>query len=165
MLERLKQSLMNAPVIRKGNYRYVVHPITDGVPRVDPAILTEVLSDNAPEIRVAAVRALAALPSDRTREPLVALSRHKDFSKRTYLEKKEVFLALGRLRDPEIENWLIGVLKKRSWFAREEQDELRACAVAALALLGTDRAWKEIRAREKDKSPQVRRAVAQILRS
>jgi HEAT repeat protein len=128
------------------------------------AILSEVLSDSAPEIRVAAVRALAALPSERTREPLVALSRHKEFSKRTYLEKKEVFLALGRLRDPEIENWLIGVLKKRSWFAREEQDELRACAVSALAILGSDRAWKEIRAREKDKSPQVRRAVAQVLR-
>jgi hypothetical protein len=32
------------------------------------AILTEVLSDPAPEIRVAAVRALAALPSERTRD-------------------------------------------------------------------------------------------------
>jgi len=127
-------------------------------------ILTEVLSDPAPEIRVAAVQALAALPSDRIKEPLVSLSQSKDFMKRTYLEKKEVFLALGRLRDPEIESWLIRVLKKRSLFNREAQDELRACAVAALAHLGTEAALKAVRSRENDKSPQVRRAVSQALR-
>jgi len=127
-------------------------------------ILTEVLSDPAPEIRVAAVRALASLSSERIKEPLVELSRGKDFVKRTYLEKKEVFLALGQLRDPEIEAWLIGVLKKRSLFSRESHDELRACAVAALARMGTIAALDAVRSREKDKSEIVRRAVAQALR-
>jgi len=42
VLARFKKSLEAAPIIRKGNYDYFVHPITDGVPRADPAILDEV---------------------------------------------------------------------------------------------------------------------------
>jgi adenine phosphoribosyltransferase len=43
MLERLKRSFENAPVIPKGDYNYVVHPITDGAPMIDPILLEEVL--------------------------------------------------------------------------------------------------------------------------
>lgn len=41
MFEKLKISLINAPLIKKGDYNYFVHPITDGVPLVDPSILEE----------------------------------------------------------------------------------------------------------------------------
>ncbi|MEM0449029.1 MAG: hypoxanthine/guanine phosphoribosyltransferase [Methanomassiliicoccales archaeon] len=43
MLENFKHSLEASPIIKKGEYDYFVHPITDGVPRMDPRILTEVL--------------------------------------------------------------------------------------------------------------------------
>ncbi len=43
MLARFKNSLEAAPIIKVGDYDYFVHPITDGVPRVDPAILDEVV--------------------------------------------------------------------------------------------------------------------------
>jgi adenine phosphoribosyltransferase len=43
MLERLKKSLEAAPIVRKGDYDYFVHPITDGVPRMDPMVLAETL--------------------------------------------------------------------------------------------------------------------------
>ena len=43
MLERFKRSLEEATVIKKGEYDYFVHPITDGVPRADPAVLEEVV--------------------------------------------------------------------------------------------------------------------------
>jgi adenine phosphoribosyltransferase len=43
VLARFKKSLEDAPIIRKGEYDYFVHPITDGVPRADPAILDEVV--------------------------------------------------------------------------------------------------------------------------
>ncbi len=42
MLEKLKTSLVNAPIVKKGEYDYFVHPITDGIPLVEPAILEEV---------------------------------------------------------------------------------------------------------------------------
>jgi adenine phosphoribosyltransferase len=42
MLEKLKNSLVEAPVIKKGDYDYFVHPITDGIPLVEPELMREV---------------------------------------------------------------------------------------------------------------------------
>ena len=41
-LKNLKESLENAPVVMKGKYSYVIHPITDGVPEIKPELLEEV---------------------------------------------------------------------------------------------------------------------------
>ena len=45
MLERLKDSLRSSPVVRFGEYHYFVHPLTDGIPAMDPAILREVVAE------------------------------------------------------------------------------------------------------------------------
>ncbi len=37
----IDDSLRNAPVIHKGDYPYLIHPLTDGVPRCPPALLRE----------------------------------------------------------------------------------------------------------------------------
>lgn len=46
MLEKLKKSLKEAPVIQKEcdgqTYNYFIHPISDGIPETDPAILEEI---------------------------------------------------------------------------------------------------------------------------
>ena len=42
MLEKLVESLRNAPVVKKGDYDYFVHGISDGVPALDPAVLKEI---------------------------------------------------------------------------------------------------------------------------
>lgn len=42
MLEKLVKSLIEAPVVKKGEYDYFVHPITDGVPLVEAELLQEV---------------------------------------------------------------------------------------------------------------------------
>ncbi|HMA05541.1 MAG TPA: hypoxanthine/guanine phosphoribosyltransferase [Methanomicrobiales archaeon] len=44
MLERLIESLETCPIVKRGDYDYFIHPITDGVPRVDPALLRDVCS-------------------------------------------------------------------------------------------------------------------------
>lgn len=41
-LEKLRASLASCPVVRFGDYEYFVHPITDGIPLGDPAVLDEV---------------------------------------------------------------------------------------------------------------------------
>jgi adenine phosphoribosyltransferase len=38
-MKELRASLQAAPVIWKGDYPYFIHPITDGVPRMDPEVL------------------------------------------------------------------------------------------------------------------------------
>ena len=41
MFEKLKKSLLESPVIKKNDYDYFVHPITDGIPLVQPELMEE----------------------------------------------------------------------------------------------------------------------------
>jgi adenine phosphoribosyltransferase len=43
MMENLRKSLDNCPIVKKGDYDYFVHPITDGIPKMEPDLLEEVL--------------------------------------------------------------------------------------------------------------------------
>lgn len=38
----LEESLKSAPIVKKGEYNYVIHPVTDGIPYIEPALLEEV---------------------------------------------------------------------------------------------------------------------------
>ena len=42
-MDRLKQSLLDAPIIEKEGYHYFVHPISDGVPMLHPELLREIV--------------------------------------------------------------------------------------------------------------------------
>jgi adenine phosphoribosyltransferase len=42
-MDRLRQSLLEAPVIEKEGYHYFVHPISDGVPMLQPELLREIV--------------------------------------------------------------------------------------------------------------------------
>jgi adenine phosphoribosyltransferase len=44
MLDKLKKSLEDCPIVKKGDYDYFVHPITDGIPEMDPDLLDNVTS-------------------------------------------------------------------------------------------------------------------------
>ena len=43
MYDRLVESFEKCPVVDRNGYPYFVHPLTDGVPRMDPAVLRDVL--------------------------------------------------------------------------------------------------------------------------
>jgi adenine phosphoribosyltransferase len=42
-MDRLQQSLRDAPIIEKNGYQYFVHPISDGVPMLRPELLREIV--------------------------------------------------------------------------------------------------------------------------
>jgi adenine phosphoribosyltransferase len=42
-MDKLKQSLLDAPIIEKEGYHYFVHPISDGVPMLRPELLREIV--------------------------------------------------------------------------------------------------------------------------
>ncbi|WP_435360588.1 hypoxanthine/guanine phosphoribosyltransferase [Haloarchaeobius sp. DFWS5] len=42
-MDQLKESLLDAPIIEKNGYHYFVHPISDGVPQLDPSLLREIV--------------------------------------------------------------------------------------------------------------------------
>lgn len=41
----LRKSLVDAPVVDFGGYAYFVHPLTDGIPAIEPALLEEIVDD------------------------------------------------------------------------------------------------------------------------
>ena len=41
-MDKLRRSLLEAPIIEKGEYQYFVHPISDGVPTLEPGLLREI---------------------------------------------------------------------------------------------------------------------------
>lgn len=42
MLEKLIKSLEKSPIVKKGEYNYFVHPVTDGIPLTEPEVLIEI---------------------------------------------------------------------------------------------------------------------------
>lgn len=42
MQDLLEKSLKAAPIVNRGKYNYFIHPITDGVPYLEPGLLNEV---------------------------------------------------------------------------------------------------------------------------
>ncbi|MDD3407190.1 MAG: hypoxanthine/guanine phosphoribosyltransferase [Methanomicrobium sp.] len=42
MFDKLINSLITCPIVKRGEYNYFIHPISDGVPVVEPALLREV---------------------------------------------------------------------------------------------------------------------------
>jgi adenine phosphoribosyltransferase len=44
-MERLRETLREAPIVERGDYQYFVHPVTDGLPLTDPAVLREITAE------------------------------------------------------------------------------------------------------------------------
>lgn len=44
MLEELKKTLIESPIVKKGEYNYFVHPVTDGIPEMRPEVLKEIVA-------------------------------------------------------------------------------------------------------------------------
>jgi adenine phosphoribosyltransferase len=42
-MDQLRESLLDAPIIEKDDYQYFVHPISDGVPMLEPGLLREIV--------------------------------------------------------------------------------------------------------------------------
>ncbi len=51
-LKHLEKSIYEAPIVKKGEYDYVIHPITDGVPCITPELLKEVSDEMKKHIKV-----------------------------------------------------------------------------------------------------------------
>lgn len=54
------ESLIASPIVKKGEYNYFVHPITDGIPAIDPVILREVAQGMISRLDLEGVRYIVA---------------------------------------------------------------------------------------------------------
>lgn len=76
-MKRLRASLADAPVVQFDDYAYFVHPITDGIPTVDPSLLREVTNAIVTRIDIDAIDRIVA-PEAMGIHLGTALSLHTD---------------------------------------------------------------------------------------
>jgi len=41
----LRKSLKKAPIVMRGNYPYFIHPLTDGIPEIEPSLLKDAVNE------------------------------------------------------------------------------------------------------------------------
>ena len=99
--------------------------------------LRECLDDADTEVRFAAMKALSNVGSEPAKRILVNKIVDKNFKDRDFEEKKEYFEALSHWKDDEVYGFVIGRLKKKTFFGRSKNYENRACAAYCLGLMGS----------------------------
>jgi HEAT repeat protein len=98
--------------------------------------LRECLDDPDVEVRTAAVKAFGNIGSEPAKKILLDKISDKSFKDKALEEKKELFETIARWKDAEVFDFLVKVMKIKSFFNRSKIIELKACAAHGLALLG-----------------------------
>ena len=44
-MKDLRKSLKKAPIVMRGDYPYFIHPLTDGIPEIDPSLLKDAVNE------------------------------------------------------------------------------------------------------------------------
>ena len=122
-------------------------------------LVSSMLGDSDPKVRVAAALAVTELKVERAYKQLVEILEKK---KEEDVVIEEVLRALGALGDasavPAIEKRV-----KRSLFSRPST-EVRLAGLAALASIGTPHAVSLVKKARNDKDPEISAAAAKLLR-
>lgn len=98
--------------------------------------LRDCLEDPEIQVRSAAVRALGSMISEAPKRIIINKIAEKNFREKSFEEKKEYFEALCHWKDEEVFTFVVGIIKKKTFFRRTKNDENRACAAYSLGLLG-----------------------------
>jgi len=98
--------------------------------------LRECLDDADVQVRLCAVKAFSTIGSEPAKRIIMDKISDKNFRNKNFEEKKEFFEALSCWKDPEIFNYLVKILKTKSFFNRSKIAENKACAAHALGMSG-----------------------------
>ncbi len=98
--------------------------------------LKDCLNDADQSIRKSAVKALGNMGSETAKRIILENVSDKDFGNRDFEEKREFYEVLSHWSDAETADFMIKILKKRSFFRKAKNDEDKACAAHCLGLMG-----------------------------
>lgn len=98
--------------------------------------LREALDDADMHVRISAAKALGNVGSEVAKKIMIEEVSSKKFKEKDFEEKREFFEVLSRWKDSEVFDFLIRVLKKKTFLGRVKNYENRACAAFGLGLLG-----------------------------
>ena len=99
-------------------------------------ILRECLDNPDVQVRTAAVKAFGSIGSEPAKKIVLDKISDKSFKGKGLEEKKEFFETIARWKDTEVFDFLVKVMKLKSFFNRSKIIENKACAAHGLGLLG-----------------------------
>ncbi|HEU0013991.1 MAG TPA: HEAT repeat domain-containing protein [Longimicrobium sp.] len=127
--------------------------------------LQRALDDGDRDVRVAAVRALAALGYTPAKAPVEAALHSRRLAEADLTERIAFFEAYGALAGPAGITLLERVLNGKRWGGRRESPETRACAARGLGRIRHPNAERLLSAAAADPEPVVKAAAVQALRA
>lgn len=98
--------------------------------------LRECLDDEDPEIRISGAKAFGNMGTEVAKKIIIDKISDKAFKDKEFEEKKEFFEILSRWKSDDVFDFLVGTLKKKTFFGRTKNEENRASAAYCLGLLG-----------------------------
>jgi HEAT repeat protein len=110
------------------------------------------LSDRDLSVRAAAAKALGNTKSEGAKRVLLYELSKKQFSSKDLEEKKQFYEALTNWEDQEIRDFLINALRKKKFWRKTRNDETRACAAHAIAIIGDREAIPFLQEAQKTKN-------------
>ncbi len=98
--------------------------------------LRECLDNPDVQVRTAAVKAFGSIGSEPAKKIVLDKISDKSFKDKGLEEKKEFYETIARWKDTEVFDFLVKVMKLKSFFNRSKIIENKACAAHGLGLLG-----------------------------
>ncbi len=102
--------------------------------------LRECLDDSDMQVRITAVKAFGNIGTETAKKILIDKMSEKSFRDKQFEEKKEFYETLARWKSEDIFEFLIKIMKSKSFFNRGKMFENKACAAYALGLIGNKNA-------------------------
>jgi HEAT repeat protein len=98
--------------------------------------LRECLDDPDVQVRTAAAKAFANIGSEPSKKIILDKIAGKEFREKDFEEKREFFEVLSHWKDMDVYDFLVKILKTRSFFNRAKLLESKAGAAFCLGLIG-----------------------------
>lgn len=141
---------------------------TIGDLKIQPSLpfLEQNLDATEQQVRIAAVRAIGHLRSEKAKEILIQqIKENKAFIDKNYDEKKCFFEILSLWKDDDVAEFLSGFLKLKSYFSRKKLNESMACAAYALGRVGNSEYLPLLKKHERTSDPVFRENIRIAIRS
>lgn len=106
--------------------------------------LRECLEDEDGEVRITAAKAFGSIGTEVAKKIVLDKLSNKNFKDKEFDEKKAFYEVLSRWKDQAVFDFLIMNLKKKTFFGKAKNEEIRACAAFSLGLLGRKEALPEL---------------------
>lgn len=130
------------------------------------SFLEQSLNAAEQQVRIAAVRAMGHLRSEKAKLTLIEqIKENKAFIDKNYDEKKCFFEVLSLWKEDDIAEFFSGFLKLRSYFSRKKLTDTMACAAYALGRIGNGEYLPLLRKYERASDPVLRENVRIAIRS